>query len=116
MKNESFINTNKQAYEAMGKARKESIEYITRTVHEHGGSIEMDEEEMIAIIYDGGNHPEYASNLCSLLYSVYIDKKAGLCLHIEDDPCYGIDRVYDIDVLTIAEILYNMENNEEEQQ
>lgn len=53
------------------------------------------------IVYDGGNHPEYASNACSEVESVYMRENV-LTFSIEDDGRYEYDRVDGEDIITIA--------------
>jgi hypothetical protein len=60
------------------------------------------EDAYCCIVYDGGNHPEYASNACSEVEGVFIDDKGKLALSIEDCGHYTIDRVDYCDLDTIA--------------
>ena len=110
MAKEKFLKDNAKAYEWLRKARQSCIEYITRVVKEHDNCITFVfdyDDENFCIMYDGGNHPEYASNCFSLVYSVFINKDGYLCVNIEDSSDYNIDRVNTDDVMTIAEALYN---------
>ena len=63
---------------------------------------------MLYIAYDGGNHPEYASNCYSRLNSVYL-KDGEIFLDIEDCDEYEIDRINYDDVFAIAEVLVAQE-------
>ena len=69
-----------------------------------GNSVEINEDNMMCVPYDGGNHPEYASNCNSRLNSVYL-KDGEIFLDIEDCDEYEIDRINDDDVFAIAEVL-----------
>lgn len=61
----------------------------------------------ISVCYDGGNHPEYASNGCSMVKSIYINKNGKLSLDIEDDDDYAIDRCYYDEVFQIFDVIYD---------
>ena len=57
------------------------------------------------VVYDGGNHPEYASNGCSDVIDVHLYKDGSVCVNIEDCEDYDIDRVAyteDLEPLTDA--------------
>ena len=73
-----------------------------------GNSVEINEDNMMCVPYDGGNHPEYASNCNSRLNSVYL-KDGEIFLDIEDCDEYEIDRINDDDVFAIAEVLVAQE-------
>ena len=61
------------------------------------------DEAYACIVYDGGNHPEYASNACSQVESVYLYKEDGkLTLSIEDDGIYDISRVDAEDLINVT--------------
>lgn len=55
--------------------------------------------------YDGGNHPEYASNCFSEIQSVYIDKNGELSLDLEDTKWYPISGVSTEDIVRLAEYI-----------
>jgi hypothetical protein len=54
------------------------------------------------IVYDGGRHPEYASNAFSKVEGIFIDKKGNLTLSIEDCDKYDIERVDEQDLDSVA--------------
>lgn len=72
------------------------------------------------ISYDGGNHPEYASNAFSELYGIGLDEKGDLYFVIEDCDEYYAERVWSVDELIDAKDLVDYiletekENKEEE--
>ena len=43
----------------------------------------------ICISYDGGNHPEYASNVFSEVECVYLDEYDKIVIECEDGPMYA---------------------------
>lgn len=62
------------------------------------------------IAYDGGNHPEYASNLYSTIdgFSLVNDK---IVFDIEDDPSYDEDRVTTTELIEFCEYIIEYEND-----
>lgn len=105
---ETFENVSKTYYECMDIRRKVneiSLETIKAVLSETDGNIvEFDEDNMICVPYDGGNHPEYASNCFSMVNSVYL-KNGEIFLNIQDCDEYEIDRIGYDDVFAIAEAL-----------
>ena len=64
---------------------------------------EFDVDDAYAsVVYDGGNHPEYASNAFSEVEAVFVDEHNSLLLNIEDDGRYNIDRVDTAEIINIA--------------
>ena len=67
----------------MSELRNESIKFITDTIKKVSGdkgSINLydeDENDSVYVSYDGGSHPEYASNLWSMVYDVHINSKVS---------------------------------------
>jgi hypothetical protein len=102
-----FNRTSKKFYEWKGKARTAAENYLRDVLRQQENrTIEFDTEyddECLAVIYDGGNHPEYASNVCSSVYSIYMDKYDRISLSIEDSPDYELRRVDILDLLAICE-------------
>jgi poly-beta-hydroxyalkanoate depolymerase len=50
------------------------------------------------IVYDGGNHPEYATNVFSTVDGFYV-KNEIVIFDIEDDPHYDESRVNTVDII-----------------
>ena len=110
MAKEQFKKDNAKAYEWLRKARKSCIEYITRVVKEHDNMIRFDfdnNKEILTVMYDGGNYPEYNSNCFSCLYNVHINKNGNLCAEIEESPDYDFDRMNTEEIMTIAEAIHD---------
>lgn len=109
----------KKHYEWCGKARKAAEAYLREVLEEQENqTIEFDTEfddENLSVIYDGGNHPEYASNVCSDVYSIFIEKKSNLIfLYIEDSTAYDLDRLNVDDLLYVCEgVQAHLENLKE---
>ena len=99
-------------YNVCRDVKKECIGYLAGVVKHWGKenfplssiSREFDVAEAdVSVVYDGGNHPEYASNACSLVYSIGIDEKGIVVLHTEDCPCYDQDRIETVDLTSLVE-------------
>lgn len=92
-------------------AHKAMIEVIKEIVAANGGEIEMtelyDEFDILpmAVAYDGGNHPDYASQMFSEVKSVSINKRGELVFELDDevDVCY--DRLLYDDIVMVFETL-----------
>lgn len=105
---ERYIELSHKAYDILREARKAAIDYITRMVKKHGGEIVFDSdynEENISVMYDGGNHPEYASNCFSTVYSIY-EKEGEIYLKIEDCSAYDFDHMGTDDIITVADAIH----------
>jgi len=70
----------------LNKAKNNRIEFF----NEEGESII---NEFVSVPYDGGNHPDYASNAFSTVYSVFLNESGDICLRTEDCDEYGIENV-----------------------
>ena len=106
---EKYIELSEKAYDILREARKAAIEYITRMLKKHGGKIDFDfnyDRENICVMYDGGNHPEYASNCFSTVYSVF-EKEGELYLNIEDCSAYDFDSMGTDDIITVADAIHD---------
>ena len=91
--------------EIMHNVYETSLETIKAVLSEtDGNSVEFDEYEMLTVPYDGGSHPEYASNCFSRVNSVYL-KNGEIYLNIEDCDEYHIERISYNDAFAIAEVL-----------
>ena len=110
MAKEQFEKDNAKAYEWLRKARQSCIDYITKVVKEHDNIITFDfdyDDENMNVMYDGGNHPEYASNAFSCLYNVHFDRNGILCVEIEESPDYDFDRMGTLEIMMIAEAIHD---------
>lgn len=85
------------------KVNKACIEYLTDLLQNNNNRIYWDRlklQSSVCVNYDEGNHPDWASNVFSTVYSIFI-KDNHIYLDISD--C----EKYDINNLTICE-LYNV--------
>ena len=100
---EKNYNRKAKAFEKMlGDYRKVAKDYLKSLLEEHksilfnyGGD---NQEECVTISYDGGNHPEYASNVFSEVISVSLNNKGEITFEIEDSCDYHIDDVQTLDL------------------
>jgi hypothetical protein len=86
--------------------RENCEEYIKIVLKENNGNIDFDDydpDTFVSVPYDGGNHPEYASNCFSTVYGVFIHKDGDICLNTEDCDCYPLSDVDWDDVYNVAE-------------
>lgn len=128
MTTEDRILANIEDYYAMARdLREECKEYITSFVKKYGKhhtkkdkdiyDLDLYNDEIddyyggdsISCSYDGGNHPEYASNAFATIYEVAVinDK---IHLVIEDCDDYDVDYVLTDDIINIAEHLIGIED------
>ena len=93
----------------MASVVKNCNNYLKQALIENGGSISFHEydddglqldDNAFSVPYDGGNHPEYASNCFSDIERVYLDGDS-IYLEIEDCEEYGIER---IDIYTLYDL------------
>ena len=85
--------------------RNKCEKYIQMALDEHNGCIDFndyDPDEFVSVPYDGGNHPEYASNCFSVVNGVFIHKDGDICLNTEDCSEYALSSVDWDDVYNIA--------------
>lgn len=87
-----------------GEIRAEMVVAIHEMLTEMGGKVEVDfdSDESFSISYDGGRHPEYASNLYSDVYAVKAtmvkgweseEEKKSFSVEIEETDDYSENRM-----------------------
>lgn len=94
--------------DSFDKIRKECENYIKSVLDAHDGNIDFDDYDVdyyISVVYDGGNHPEYASNAFSTVNGVFINKRGVISLNTEDCSDYELEDVSWEEVYDIAEYL-----------
>lgn len=88
------------------KIKEGCLEYLKKVLKENGGRISCEvKDEFITVPYDGGRHPEYASNEFSNVDEVYL-KGDKIFLSIEETDEYEIDRINDDDLYSVAMFVY----------
>ena len=85
--------------------RKECLAYLRNIVSKHNNSYEFDNDYTVTVSYDGGNHPEYASNVYSQVHRIYI-KDDKLLFDIDDECAYSEDRITTYELFNIASYIY----------
>ena len=109
MKKETIFKKADELYDSIlptqRKVREYSEKYIKKVLEENGGSIDLDnDDDCISVSYDGGNHPEYASNCFSMVYDVYLED-GDIYLNTEDCDKYPIENLNWDEVYNIADYL-----------
>lgn len=82
------------------KLRGSCIRYITAAIQKYGPiEFDYDNDEYVTVIYDGGAHPEYASNAFSQVNNVYM-KNNDIYVETEDSDIketeLSTEELYDI--------------------
>lgn len=67
--------------------------------------LDPDGYPQMSVNYDGGNHPEYSSNVYSDVRSVF-NKNGKIYVEIEDDDEYDIDNLSTDELVGICELIY----------
>lgn len=101
---EKFEKTAKELLKILPQLREECIEFLTNKLRENNNKLSWDCYEIggyVSVCYDGGNHPEYASNVFSSVEGVFIEDDE-IYLHIEDDNKYSIDNVNTNELLDVC--------------
>lgn len=89
-------------YRICRELRKDCIQYLEDVLKANGNEITWevsDLPEYVAVTYDGGNHPEYASNAFSTVHGIRRYDTGEITLDTEDTTYYSIDNVVSIDEL-----------------
>ena len=90
--------------------------YLKKVIKENDNSIyfhEYDDEGLrlddnsFCVPYDGGRHPEYASNVFSDVERVYI-KKGAIYLETEDCEEYGLENIDIYTLYDMCEYIHNV--------
>lgn len=87
------------------KLRDLCYKYLIKVLENNNESISWIElPEYISVCYDGGNHPEYASNAFSTVHGI---KRigAGIYLDIEDDDKYDISLITTDELYSICDFI-----------
>ena len=98
---EYFRSAFEKYQKAVSDAREVAIEVLINLCKDNGGTIEVAEDNFICVTYDGGHHPEWATNTFSEVKAVFV-KDNKLYLNTEDDDEYEIWRVPSNQVINIA--------------
>ena len=99
--------------------RSACMAYIKKVLKENNNEISWNidevEDNILTVTYDGGNHPEYASTMASVVERIYVDN-GKLYFDLEDESQYSFDRIVVNDLMWVCEdIMNNLENIEEDE-
>ena len=114
MEKKNFENTFEKVAELNKQLREECCDYLRKVLKENGNSIDLQSEEedddIVCVTYDGGNHPEYAANPYSQVYSVFFNEEDNkIYLETEDCDEYCIDRVDSVmEVYDVCSLVRNI--------
>lgn len=101
---EKFEKTAKKLLKILPQLRQECVEFLKNKLKENNNKLSWNSfeiSEYVSVCYDGGNHPEYASNVFSSVEGVFIDDDE-IYLNIEDDDKYSIDNVNTKELLDVC--------------
>lgn len=82
------------------------MDYIKAELEKHDNFIDLSETDGVCVVYDGGNHPEYASNAFSEVYSVFM-KDGNIYLNTEDCDQYDIESITLDNLFDVAYCIYS---------
>ena len=108
---ELFEKTSNKYFKISGELRRDCIEYLTRKLKENGNHIEWDDLDLdcsVTLSYNGGNHPEYASNCYSTLTAINLNERGEITFDIEDCSEYDVDEVTTTELYDVCDFLENV--------
>lgn len=113
MAKEKFYKTLEKWVDVSKKLREDCLEFLTRKLNEtENKRIEWDYDECeelglpgVSVPYDGGNHPEYASNVFSDVWGVFLDKDGKVNFILNDCDEYEEERLESGEVCAVAQFL-----------
>ena len=110
MKKETYFKKADELYDSIiptqKEIRKKCETFIKKSLQEHNGKIDFSDcDGSVSVTYDGGNHPEYASNAFSMVEGISLDKKGNIILQTEDCSEYGIENINWEEVYCIASFI-----------
>lgn len=110
MKKETYFKKADELYDSIiptqKEIRKKCETFIKKSVQEHNGKIDFSDcDDSVSVTYDGGNHPEYASNASSMVEGVCLDENGDIFLQIEDCSKYYIDSINWEEVYWVASFI-----------
>ena len=109
MKKETYFKKADELYDSIIPTQKEIREkcetFIKKALQEHNGKIDFSDcDGSVSVTYDGGNHPEYASNAFSTVQAVKLDEDK-LVLETEDTDWYDTEDVETFELYGVADFI-----------
>ena len=118
---EKTIQLWKELQPKINEVKKNSLDYIKAELEKAEGNYisfvdedgESISEDMLCVTYDGGRHPEYASNAFDMVKGVYLKYHEGrkenlIMLDTEDDDEYYIGNINWDEIFSVAQYIYNL--------
>lgn len=110
MENKMDFNGISEAFSQLNAATKNlnsrCIEFLADIVKKQGGLIDMDDfSDAVSIVYNGGNHPEYASGY-STVHNIHLNDDNRLYVGIDEDDDYSIEDLSASELYYIALVIY----------
>ena len=103
-----LINKIDKWYNLSIDIKKECLLYLSKLLEKNGNRISwegnIDLPEFVSIVYDGGNHPEYASNAFSTVYGITAEN-GEFYLQTEDCDKYNVDDIMTYELCNILSFL-----------
>jgi hypothetical protein len=97
--------------------RKESIQYLKEVAEKNNGYFDLTEYDddygSVCVTYDGGNHPEYASNAFSTVQAVKVED-GTLMFETEDTDWYDSCNVETTELFGVASFIDGIISDKEE--
>lgn len=87
--------------------KKGCMDYLSELLDSNDNNIDWEEIELpeyVSVAYDGGNHPEYDSNVFSTVYGIKAEGD-NMYLHTEDCDEYDISYVSVSELYTLCDFL-----------
>ena len=108
----AFVETGNRFMDLGRTLWNESLDYLKKLCEENG-TINFEVLDIcVAVTYDGGNHPEYASNAFSDVIDVHLDENGNVELCTEDCYEYEVDRVCAAELYGVASEIYSALQND----
>lgn len=110
-KREKFQELSEQWLKLQGQVRKECIKFLKRVLKANNNHLEWDDTELdcsVTLSFNGGNHPEYASNVYSTLQAIDMNDNGDITFEIEDCPDYDIDYVLTCELYDVCDFVDNV--------
>ena len=108
---EKYQKTFEEINPLLKRMREECFEFLNRALSENPDGFDLqdyaDKVGMVCVTYDGGNHPEYASNAFSQVLSVTKRKDGSVIFETEDDDIEA-DSLDTIEIAGVCDVISQM--------
>jgi hypothetical protein len=111
---EKYQKTWEQVLPLLKQMRGECIEFLTNVLDKNPDGIDLQQFEKdggdsVCVTYDGGNHPEYASNAFSQVYMVKKDGTGSIIFETEDADI-DIDYLETLEIASVCDVISQTTN------